>query len=381
MKIKLIILIFSIVLIENIYSQTYLNEDEFKGYLKDNISNLDPLEGIWSASATTDVKDDYKRILKSDYKPQFTKYAIIKKGEIFEVYIVEENFKKSTSVFAKTASEGVYLFSKSDPAWYKDAKANAFIKSDGVMEYAYESHYKEAKIEVGGVKTPVQIINSITLVKLYPTKNEIQVSKKSSGTGFAISNNGLIATNYHVVENAKQLKVKGINGDFSKFYNAKIITFDKNNDLAIIKIEDNSFTTLGAIPYSLKSTTSEVGENINVLGYPLTATMGEEIKYTNGIISSKSGFQGDITSYQCSAPVQPGNSGGPVFNKQGNIIAIINAKHYGAENVSYAIKTNYLINLIQSLPFQIKINNNLLATKPLTEQIKSISKFVYIIEN
>ena len=115
----------------------------------------------------------------------------------------------------------------------------------------------------------------------------------------------MIATNYHVIDNAKQIHIKGINGDFTKSYVGTVVTYDKNNDLAIIKISDGSFSSLGTIPYLIKQNTIDIGTSINVLGYPLITTMGEEIKYTNGTISSKSGFQGDITSYQISAPIQP----------------------------------------------------------------------------
>jgi S1-C subfamily serine protease len=109
--------------------------------------------------------------------------------------------------------------------------------------------------------------------------------------------------------------------------------------------------------------------------------MGDEIKLTNGIISSKTGFQGDITSYQISAPIQPGNSGGPLFDKFGNLIGVINAKHIGAENVSYAIKVSYLKNLIDLLPTEPTLNNiNVLKNLSLSDQVKQLNKFVYIIE-
>ena len=109
--------------------------------------------------------------------------------------------------------------------------------------------------------------------------------------------------------------------------------------------------------------------------------MGDEIKLTNGIISSRTGFQGDITSYQISAPVQPGNSGGPVFDSQGNIIGIINAKHLGAENASYAVKASYLTNLIVLLPRPPILQTvNSLTGKTLTQQVELAKKFVYIIE-
>lgn len=156
---------------------------------------------------------------------------------------------------------------------------------------------------------------------------------------------------------------------------------DKNNDLAIIKINDQSFTSFGTPPYKVNNNLSDVGNSVYALGYPLRATMGDEVKLTNGIISSKTGFQGDITTYQITVPVQPGNSGGPLFDSKGNIIGIINAKHTGAENASYAIKTSYLMNLIQvmnttpSLP-----KTNTISSKSLSEQVKFVKEFVYIIE-
>ena len=223
-------------------------------------------------------------------------------------------------------------------------------------------------------------------LKLYPTSDDIIVgnnnkTEKSSGTGYAISSNGYIVTNYHVTNNAKSIRIRGVNEDFSKAYKAKVVIEDKNNDLTILKIDDPSFTSLGTIPYLITSRASDVGSSVFVLGYPLRASMGDEVKLTNGIISSNSGFQGDITSYQITAPVQPGNSGGPLFDDKGNIIGIINAKHSGAENAAYAIKASYLINLINLMPTPPKLQSlNSVAGKPLTEQVKILKKFTYIIE-
>ncbi|MGV8112765.1 hypothetical protein SDC9_66292 [bioreactor metagenome] len=225
-----------------------------------------------------------------------------------------------------------------------------------------------------------------TYLKLYPTSNESvrknqEPSKMVSGTGFAIFSNGIIVTNYHVIEGATAINVKGINSDFNSKFKAKILVTDKTNDLALIQINDDKFTALGSIPYTIKSNIAGVGENIFVLGYPLRATMGDEIKLTNGIISSKTGYQGDITSYQISAPVQPGNSGGPLFDSQGALIGIINAKHTGAENASYAVKVSYLTNLIDLIPSTPKLQTiNSLMGKTLTQQVEMAKKFVYIIE-
>lgn len=75
---------------------------------------------------------------------------------------------------------------------------------------------------------------------------------------------------------------------------------------------------------------ADVGEDIYVLGYPLTATMGEEVKLTNGIINAKTRFDGDVYQYQISTPVQPGNSGEPLIDYNGNVIGVVCAKHRGA---------------------------------------------------
>ncbi|MBR4848897.1 MAG: trypsin-like peptidase domain-containing protein [Bacteroidaceae bacterium] len=210
-------------------------------------------------------------------------------------------------------------------------------------------------------------------------QSEEQKYKNQTGTGFAI-NNGYIVTNYHVVDGASSISVQGINGDFSKQYNVTIVAVDKNNDLALLQIVDTDFEGFGVIPYNVMSTVSEVGEDIFVLGYPLTSTMGDEIKLTTGVISSKTGFQGDVSLYQISAPVQPGNSGGPLFDYNGNLIGIISAKHNGAENVGYAIKASYLKNLIESsVSTPILPNNNKTKDLPLTGKVKTMKDFVYMI--
>jgi len=215
---------------------------------------------------------------------------------------------------------------------------------------------------------------TLFLLLLFP----ITIFGQSSGTGFLISNNGYITTCYHVIEGASEIKVKGVNNDFYKKYNAKVVAIDKLNDLAILKIDCRLETS---VKYAIKWDASEVGQEVYTLGYPLKTTMGEEIKLTNGIISSKSGFQGDITTYQITAPVQPGNSGGPLFDKNGYVIGVISAKHIGAENAGYAVKTNILRNLIQSTSHSIILPpSNQLSGKSLTEQVKLARKDVLIIE-
>ena len=203
------------------------------------------------------------------------------------------------------------------------------------------------------------------------------IQKKWTGTGFALLDN-YIVTNYHVVDGAKLIMVQD-KFDINIKYEAKVVAIDRDNDLAIIKLKENSIIH-NEIPYSIKTTSSDVGENVWVLGYPLISTMGNEIKLTTGVISAKSGFENNISMYQISAPLQPGNSGGPVFDEKGNLIGIVCAHHLGTENVGYAIKSAFLKNLADS-SFDVNIlpHVNKLTTKNLPDKVKAVKDYIYII--
>ena len=109
--------------------------------------------------------------------------------------------------------------------------------------------------------------------------------------------------------------------------------------------------------------------------------MGKEIKVTDGIISSKTGFDGNITTYQISAAIQGGNSGGPLFDDKGNLVGINSSGIKKTDNVGYSIKTNYVLNLIDVLPKAIDLpSNTKLHSLPLTEQITEISKYVVLVK-
>ena len=203
----------------------------------------------------------------------------------------------------------------------------------------------------------------------------------SSGTGFAISNDGYIITNHHVIDGAKNIGIKGVNGDFDETMKAEVKIVDAKNDLAILKIIDQKYKGIDIPPYDISPTISDVGTSAYALGYPLRSTMGDEIKLTNGLISAKTGFQGDVSTYQISVPIQPGNSGGPLFNNDGSIIGITSSGHTGAQNANYAIKTNYLYLLLGLLddPPNLPVGN-IIKGKSLSEQVKVVKKFIYIIE-
>lgn len=207
---------------------------------------------------------------------------------------------------------------------------------------------------------------------------------KGNGSGFFINEKGYIATNYHVVEDASAIQVEYFQKGIKNTFSAMVIVTDKQNDLAIIQINDPKFKTLPSIPYVFNSTIKDVGSEVFALGYPMADVMGDEIKFTDGKISSKTGIEGDITVYQISVPIQPGNSGGPLFDNKGNLVGItssaLNKEYFNSENVNYAIKTTYLKNLIDVMPESITLPNNIeIYNKPLTEKIKLLSDFIPII--
>ena len=179
----------------------------------------------------------------------------------------------------------------------------------------------------------------------------------TTGTGFVINRNGYIATNYHVIEHVDEgITVTGINGQFEKKYNAEIVDLDENNDLAILKINSDLIN----IPYSINTNDNIVTQEVYAYGFPLTDLMGNSISFTKGIVNKNTGMGDDIRFLQHEATLQPGNSGGPLFDKNGNVVGIntltVNKGYedyigVDVENVFYSLKSKYLIDLMRKIIF------------------------------
>jgi S1-C subfamily serine protease/antitoxin component YwqK of YwqJK toxin-antitoxin module len=207
-------------------------------------------------------------------------------------------------------------------------------------------------------------------------------SYAGNGSGFYLSGDGYIATNYHVVENSKELEVETIvNGEVETF-KAEVVKVDKLIDLAVIRIIDPKFKKFQELPYNFNMELRPLGTSVYILGYPYGSVLSREVKYTNGAISANSGYKDEVATYQVSAPVQPGNSGGPIFDDQGNLVAVVVATldkeiFSQAENVNFAIKTPYLKSLIDILPEKINLpHSTVLAGKPMADQVSVMKKYV-----
>lgn len=349
------------------------SEYSVRNYLDSHKGSLHPVEGIWQS--TDGFK--YGIICSNNYSST----------KSFTMEVLSTPFPKTFPVgdnkgtITEGSVNGVYSLEYVYKEWYEDYYGNISNIKRTIQNLilTQESYVLMSFQRLDG--------KTVSLYKLYPKEDSNQSNSssaqstgKSSGTGFFVSSNGYIITNNHVVEGARNIKVTKVNGDSYKKYNAKVEVSDKQNDLAIIKITDPSFSSIGSLPYTFKFMAANVGEDCFVLGYPLVSTMGTDIKLTNGVISSRTGFNGSVSEYQMSAPVQPGNSGGPLFDKNGNIIGVVCAKHTGAENAGYAVKASYIRNLVELLPQNINFpQTNQLAGKTLPKQVELASKAVCLI--
>lgn len=198
------------------------------------------------------------------------------------------------------------------------------------------------------------------------------------GTGFALTSNGYLCTNYHVIDKADSIYVQNSKGDS---YKVKVVYQDPQYDLAILKIVDSQFTSLNTLPYKLKLNNAGMGEHVYTLGFPKDdAVLGE------GYLSSNTGFGGDTLSYQVDIRVNPGNSGGPLLDNQGNVIGVISAKETSIDGAAYAIKSRYVLEALRAIP-QDSLGNTVKVNKknPLqglhrTEQIEKIQDHVFMIK-
>lgn len=192
-----------------------------------------------------------------------------------------------------------------------------------------------------------------------------------TGTGFALTNDGYLVTNYHVTEGADSVYIQSRSGEYFKAYT---VGFDQKADVAILKIEDKNFRfTKGELPYTFAGNKRKLGTRVYSLGFPQ-----DEIVYNEGYISSKNGFEGDSSQYRLQMPAYPGQSGAPIIDPSGNVVAMITGKDAGSEGTTYAVSSKAVMSLLQSLPKSSNIHlpkANKLNNLTLEQQIEKLEYF------
>jgi S1-C subfamily serine protease len=192
------------------------------------------------------------------------------------------------------------------------------------------------------IKKPKRTFEPRELAKIEP---------KSTGTGFAISDDGYIITNEHVAGKGATVRIRTANGVLS----AKVVRVDKANDIALLKAQ-GVFAPLPVI----SSRRIRLGSTVATVGFPNTDLQGFAPKLAKGEIASLAGAQDDARHFQISVPIQPGNSGGALVDARGNVVGVVVAKLSQktavavtgtlAENVNYAVKSSYLLSFLESVP-------------------------------
>ncbi|MBM3301528.1 MAG: trypsin-like peptidase domain-containing protein, partial [Deltaproteobacteria bacterium] len=152
-----------------------------------------------------------------------------------------------------------------------------------------------------------------------PSFAEPLPSVERQGTAWFIGNRCLV-TSAHLVEGSGTVTIVDAS---TREYSARVTRMDQVNDLALLDVESD-FPSCK--PLSVASRPASIGEAVFTMGYPMARVVGEEIKFSPGAIASTSGLRNDPRSYQISVPVQAGNSGGPLINEEGEVIAIVTAK-------------------------------------------------------
>ena len=194
-----------------------------------------------------------------------------------------------------------------------------------------------------------------------------------TGTGFFITDDGYLISNYHVVKGAA--KVRLLTG--AGLLDASVVKVDAANDLALLKA-GGAFKPL---PIAA-SRTVKLGGTVATVGFPNIGMQGFSPKLAKGEIASLSGAADDPRYFQISVPVQPGNSGGALVDERGNVIGIVSAKLDASaalaasgvlpENVNYAVKSSLLLSFLESVPaVSARLKAPVTADRKFEEVVKS----------
>ena len=247
-----------------------------------------------------------------------------------------------------------------------------------VISKYYESQsrrgFKALVNDVAQIKKSQRVINNRINSITSATQKKAAVAGIYSGTSFLITPNGYLITSLHIVKDANNIEV--VNDGYA--YSAEIVARNSSCDFALLKIKDSSYEAPKTIPYQFFSNQAEMGQKVFTLGYPRA-----DLVYGEGSVSSLTGYLDDTIAYQVSVPLNPGNSGGPLFDEKGSIIGVISGKQMRSDAASFAIKSSYIVEALKTVNdsdfAKSNINNakNLLAKQSRVQQLKTLKPYIY----
>lgn len=192
----------------------------------------------------------------------------------------------------------------------------------------------------GGRFRGAEIENALDDDRIFPV---------SSGSGFAVSGEGHVVTNFHVVNGCNEVSIHHLGQDIS----TRMIYRDPVNDLAVLQ---GDFVPPQVFRISRRN--PSIMQEVYVAGFPFGDQVSPSIEVAKGIVGSLAGVANNISNIQIDAALQPGNSGGPIFDEQGNVVAVAVAKfdlekvieNWGVipENTNFGIKSTVVVNMLES---------------------------------
>ena len=212
----------------------------------------------------------------------------------------------------------------------------------------------------------------------------IPLVASKQGSDLLLSKSGLVVTNHHVVAGSSDIEV--VFPQLAKKMEAEVVLQDENNDLAILRLFNFTYSDISDtdIPYQITSSDSVgVGESVFTMGFPLSYILGESPRVTAGNVNALNGTDNDQTVFQIDSGIQPGSSGSPLFNSNGQLVGIITSSLVAdiLQNVNFAVKSNYLLDLLPEDEIDdITHRVNLLAGKSLEEKVEILKPFMVVIK-
>ena len=340
---------FSLLLILLLFYSTHSNAGVLGKYLKKRMYTQYALFNSFV--------DDYNKF-KKNYNSEVMIYC---KNQMVKGAGINQITKKTTCEYNATVDLLTKYGLNIDPmnditySWYKDAHTMAkntaigihscggsSCKNDIINSYAKN----EINLKTNFIKRLDEGLKKKALKenqKYYAKKKEeedkglniddSEIIPASSGSGFFVSKNGHMITNFHVIDGCSKIKAV-YDGDE---YDSSVLAVDKVNDLAIIKANINNQKA-----FSISNDGPQLLEDVIVAGFPLGKKVSASIKATSGSVTAMSGNGDNFSEFQVDAALNSGNSGGPIINEKGNVIGVAVSKiqAQGVESFNFGIKSS-----------------------------------------
>ena len=313
-------------------------------------------------------------------------------------YGVAQDYAETVKWFRRAAEQGdvpaqsglssLYLNGLGVPKDYVEGYKWVALAAAQGDEAAGKNRAKAARL-----MTPNQVAEALRRSSTFVARKENAVTTQSgdvlnelkpryAGTGFFITEDGYLLTSAHVIEKATRIEIFAD----GRVLNAKLVKSDTVNDVALLKVNG----TCKALP-QVASGAVKLGDSIFTIGFPGTVVPGTEPKLTKGKVTSLAGIQDDPRHFQINALVQPGNSGGPLMDRYGNVIGIIAARlgditalnNTGSlpQNLSYALKGSIVTSFLESVPeMSARLKSPRPSTaRPIVEVVAEVEQAIVLV--